>query len=374
MEKQGRRYDVDWLRVLAMLMIFFFHCARLFDNDGWQIKNNQLSFSMSVFVAVVAQWIMPLFFLLSAISSFYALSFRDSRQYIKERFNRLIIPLVFGIFIVIAPIQVWIERVSRGQFKGSFIEFYPHYFDGFYGFGGNFAWMGIHLWYLEMLFIFSLLTLPLFIFLKHKAENSRISGFASFFEKPGMIYLFSIPVFFIERIVNLQPEGIGKRDFGGWSLLTYLVFFIYGYVIALDDRFKQAIKKQRNLSFFLVIITTIIGFLLMNSGWHRSNVAFSLLRSFNSWFWLFAILGYGSKYLNFKNRILEYGNTAVLPFYILHQTVIVTIGFFIAGWNINIPLKYILLSTSSFIIIMAVYDFAVRRINVLRFLFGMKKI
>lgn len=189
-----------------------------------------------------------------------------------------------------------------------------------------------------------------------------------------MIYLFSIPVFFIERIVNLQPEGIGKRDFGGWSLLTYLVFFISGYVIALDDRFKQAIKKQRNLSFFLVIITTIIGFLLMNSGWPRSNVAFSLLRSFNSWFWLFAILGYGSKYLNFKNRILEYGNTAVLPFYILHQTVIVTIGFFIAGWNINIPLKYILLSTSSFIIIMAVYDFAVRRINVLRFLFGMKKI
>jgi hypothetical protein len=65
--------------------------------------------------------------------------------------------------------------VSHSQFAGSFIEFYPHYFDGFYAFGGNFAWMGLHSWYLEMLFIFSLITLPLFLYLRKEAMHGLIS-------------------------------------------------------------------------------------------------------------------------------------------------------------------------------------------------------
>ena len=78
---------------------------------------------------------MPLFFMLSAISASFSLNNRKKRQYIHERFKRLIIPLLFGSFIIIAPVQVWIERVNHGQFSGSFIEFYPFYFDGFYAFG-----------------------------------------------------------------------------------------------------------------------------------------------------------------------------------------------------------------------------------------------
>jgi fucose 4-O-acetylase-like acetyltransferase len=155
-----RRWDIDWLRVLATLAVFLFHCARFFDNEGWHVKNNQLDFGMSIFVAIVSQWLMPLYFILSGASAYYALKTRRSGVYVWERFTRLLVPLIFGILVLIPP-QVYIESVS-GQsetappFAGSFIEFYPHYFDGFYAFGGYFAWMGLHLWYLEVLFIFSL--------------------------------------------------------------------------------------------------------------------------------------------------------------------------------------------------------------------------
>jgi len=124
---------------------------------------------------------MPIFFLLSGEGSYFALSFRKSGQYITERLKRLVVPLLFGMFVIIAPLQVYLERVSRSQFVGSFIEFYPHYFDGFYAFGGNFAWMGIHLWFLEFLFIFSLLSLPLFFYLRKEARRQRISRVAAFF-------------------------------------------------------------------------------------------------------------------------------------------------------------------------------------------------
>ncbi|MBN1559016.1 acyltransferase family protein, partial [candidate division KSB1 bacterium] len=64
----SRRHDNDWLTVLAMLTIFFFHCARFFNFEDWHVKNNQLHAGLSLFIAVVGQWIMPLFFLLSGIS------------------------------------------------------------------------------------------------------------------------------------------------------------------------------------------------------------------------------------------------------------------------------------------------------------------
>ncbi|HEY9246357.1 MAG TPA: acyltransferase, partial [Candidatus Methanoperedens sp.] len=266
MDTIKRRYDIDWLRVLAMLMIFLFHNARFFNYDDWQVKNNQLDFGMSVFVEMVSQWIMPLFFILSAISAYYALDYRSNRQYVNERWKRLVIPLVFGIF-VLAPPQVYIERVSHSQFAGSFVQFFPHYFDGLYAFGGNFAWMGIHLWYLEILFIFSLLTLPLFRYLRKGTIRNCIHRIADSSKKPGIMFLFAIPIALMELLVNLQPEGIGIRGFGGWSLLTYLVFFILGYITASDLQFRISIERHRKVALLLGIISFISGFFFIIEGY-----------------------------------------------------------------------------------------------------------
>jgi glucans biosynthesis protein C len=140
----SRSYYLDWLRVLAMLTIFLYHNARFFNYEDWSVKNRQLDLGMSIFVRIVEQWIMPLFFVISAIAIYYSLKSRNNRQFLAERFKRLIIPLIFGIFILCPP-QVYIERITHAQFSGSFWQFLPHYFDGWYGFGGNFAWMGLHL-------------------------------------------------------------------------------------------------------------------------------------------------------------------------------------------------------------------------------------
>ena len=379
--KPERRYDIDWLRVLAMLSIFLFHCARFFNYDDWHVKNNQLDLGMSVFVSFVVLWIMPLFFLLSGEGSYFALSFRTSGKYITERFKRLVVPFLFGTFVVLIPLQVYIERVSHLQFVGSFIEFYPHYFDGFYALGGNFAWMGLHLWFLEFLFIFSLISLPLFLYLRNEAIKRRISRVAVFFKNPGAIFLLAVPLVIMELLVNLQPEGIGMRDFGGWSLVLYLIFFIYGYLIASDLNFKEAVERHRRIALVMGLITSI----LWITAWYYSDVlghnfpSYSLayiieaiFRPSSSWFLLVAILGFGSKYLSFNNRVLKYANEAVLPFYILHQTVIVTIGFYIASWNASVIVKYFILSTLSFAVIVSIYDLVIKRNNWLRFLFGMR--
>jgi len=374
--KDTRRYDNDWLTVGAMLVIFFFHCARFFNFEDWHVKNNQLDHGMTLFVAIVAQWIMPLFFMLSGASSYYSLQTRTAGRYIGNRFRRLVIPLICGTFILIVPVQVWIERVSHGQFNGSLIEFYPHYFEGFYAFGGNFAWMGLHLWYLEMLFVFTLLTCPLFLYFKKEKMQGLISGAAAICTKTGAILLFGIPLFLVEALVNLQPEGVGIREFGGWSPLSYLVIFVTGYLLASNPGYREAMERSRFAALSMGLLTTSLMFLFPVNTAPLGNLVSYILtifcRSFNSWFWLVAVLGFGSRYFNFNNEKLKYAREAVLPFYILHQTVIVTIGFYIADWQTGVMVKYLTLSSLSFVLIIAVYGLLISRFGALRFLFGMQ--
>lgn len=372
-----RRYDIDWLRFLAICAVFLFHCARFFDDGGWHVKNAQADFGMTVFVSVFAQWIMPVFFILSGISTYYSLSTKQQNGlYLWERFKRLMIPFIFGIFTMI-PLQVYYERVSHSQFIGTIFGFYPLYFDGFYAFGGNFAWMGLHLWYLLFLFIFTLLTFPLFAFLKKPGGQRLIVGVADFLAKPGAILLLFISVTVLD--FGLMPNSpMGIRDMGGWNLFTYLLLYIYGYIFAGDIRFKETIQSHRQAALISGIVTlAILYYWSVNigrphAGYNLSYLIFTAVRCLNSWCFLITLLGYGSKYLAFNNNLLKYVTQLILPFYILHQTVIITIGFYVVQWDASIAYKYMVISTSSLIVIMLFYEILIKRVNILRFLFGMK--
>jgi glucan biosynthesis protein C len=98
----------------------------------------------------------------------------------------------------------------------------------------------------------------------------------------------------------------------------------------------------------------------------------ALLVYFNMWFWIVALLGYGQKYLSFSNRLLRYASEAAYPFYILHQTIIILVGYYVVQWNIGVWPKFLIIGVAALIGTLLVYDLAVRRTNLTRFLFGMK--
>ena len=370
MNSKIRYYDIDWLRVLGMFMIFLFHNARFFNEEGWHVKNFELSFGMSVFVAILNHFIMPLFFVLSAIAIYYALKKRSNAQFMRERAIRLLIPLVVGMFTHII-LQVYIENITQGRFIGSFWGFLPEYFNGWYAFGGNFAWMGLHLWYLLMLFLFSGLMLP--VFQRISRSQNFTANLANIIAKPVGVYLVIIPLFLMELFVSFFPDSVGRRDFGGWSPLTYLIFFLIGYLLATDERYRPTIEKVRFISLILGLLTVVIAYILLaEMGLPGTNPVYLLVRVTIAWCWLLTFIGFAAHHLNFSNSFLKYANQAVLPFYILHQTVIVVLGYLIKDWQWVVFLKYLFLVGTSFVIIMLLYEFGVKRVKVLRFLFGMK--
>jgi len=370
-----RRFDLDWLRVLAILAIFVFHSTRLFDTDDWSIKNPTTYMALDVWKEFAMIWGMPLILVISSASVFYALNKVRVGTYIKGLFARLFLPLVVGIFTHVA-FQVYLEDLQKGSFSGSFWQFYPHYFDGMYGFGGNFAWMGLHLWYLEMLFIFSLLFLPLFLWLK-KTNTGRIvlQALGNFLAIPGAVFLLALPA--VVLIIKLDPATWGNPDLGGWSVLIYPFFFLSGFVIISNQQLQTRICQMRWLSLALgFVLSPVYLFLVFQTRYPAlsslTNAFVDPLRCLVAWSWLLAALGFGMQHLNFNSPLLKYANEAVLPFYILHQTVIVVLGYFVVQWAFPDLLKFLLILILSFFVIIGLYEFVVRRFNLMRFLFGMK--
>ena len=114
----SRVYFLDWLRVLSLVAVFFFHNARLFDEfSDWHIKNATTNFGASITVAYLSQWIMPFFFILAGASVYYAFRRRNAWQYTLNRTLRLLIPFIFGILVIVAP-QSYYEQLQRGYLLG----------------------------------------------------------------------------------------------------------------------------------------------------------------------------------------------------------------------------------------------------------------
>ena len=395
---QERRYEIDALRVIATILLIYFHTAMIFNIwSVFHLKDNELSLEAALFVSFLNIWHMPLFFFLAGISTYYALGFRTGEEYAKERVKRLLIPLIFGILIIVPP-QVYFERLawwsetrhSPINFNGTYLEFYPQFFIGIYP-NGNFSWH--HLWFMWYLFFISLIALPLFLRLRNENGKQKISDIASSFEKGRKIFLFSIPLL----IVNISLRWIFPEShdfiFDWAAILHFLLIFIFGFIIVADSRFEDSIARNKGLALFLgisiaIFTLTFDAVTYINStsnstttSYMSNNPAILIsvyivgtgLWSFCVWCWLIAFLGYGRKYLNKQNSFIKHFSELALPYYILHQTIIIIIGFYVVQWETSILVKYLVITTAALLITLIICEL-IKTNNITRFMFGMKVI
>ena len=367
------RYDLDWLRVLAILAVFVFHSGRFFDQMGWHVKSATVYAGVQAWTMFLSSWLMPMIFIISGASLFYAIGHGSAAGFVRDKGLRLFVPLVVGVFTHVA-IGVYLERITQHQFSGSFFAFYPHYFDGLYGFGGNFAWRGLHLWYLLVLFVFSLGLYRLLRLLKGPGR-AFLDALGNFLAAPGAIFILILPVAWLYAVVD--PRSFwGHNHFGGWPLPAYLLYLLYGFVIFSHERLRERIRQTRRLHLAGAVVAS--AFLLWRFGYAVPQKQFPALAYFGvfyvvgAWCWMLAFIGFGINSLTCGGPFLRRANEAVLPFYIMHQTVLLVLGYLILPCQIPDPVKWLLIAACSFALILGLYEFAVRRFNILRVLFGMR--
>jgi peptidoglycan/LPS O-acetylase OafA/YrhL len=367
-----RRHDIDWLRLMAVFLLFSYHTARIFDpHENFYIHSDPPSqWLYNIFIWAVGPWHMNLFFLLAGASTYFALRRRSGGQYVRERFKRLFIPFIFGVLVLIPP-QSYLGLLNHSGSSKSFFEWFPEFFtlkaddiDGY--FLGGHTWG--HLWFILHLFLYSLLAVSLFLYLNGTSGRRLIGRLAEAFTRPVTLFLFPVPLI----VANEFPEVAGGNP------LFYIIMFIYGYILMSDPRFTETIDRRRTLSLIMgPLIFAVILVLVWTEVWPSDlptwtdDLTDAYVESVVPWFVILALLAYGRRFLNFSNGFLRYFSAGAYALYILHQTIIVIIGYYVVQWDTGVLAKFALIVAGSFAAAVLVYDLVVKRTNFARFLFGM---
>ncbi|MBP1666283.1 MAG: hypothetical protein H6Q23_1143 [Bacteroidetes bacterium] len=367
--KQERQFYIDWLRILLIISVFLFHIGMIFNSWPWHIKNEQqFGGLLKQIMTFLHYWRMPLLFMLSGAGTFFALGKRTPGQYLSERFKRLFIPLAAGIFILV-PVQVYIEKIPQYT---SLTSYYPHMFEGIYP-DGNFSWH--HLWFIAYLFVVSLFISPFLNFLRSDRFKRFTHLIADIVTKPLALNIFIIPLLLSQILLRPFFESGTNALVNDWASMTYyIIFFLAGYILIPVTKITEAIRTQRFYYLSEVIIVTVGVFRFTNM--IKNEVLAEMLRDtlsiFLAWSCAITAIGFAKQFLNRDSVLRRLGNEAIYPFYLLHQPVIVVIGYFVIQWNIPAPLKAFIMVLSAFTTIVTLYWFVIRPFNPFRVIFGMK--
>jgi len=367
-QNKKRRYEIDWLRNFIIVLLIPFHTARIF--DYWEpnyVKSSELSWTLSWFIAIIGYWFMPLMFWLAGSSSWHALEFRTGFAYIKERISRLFIPLVFGLAFIVPP-QGFLAKLNDTTYDKNYLQFLSEYFSDFSDLSGYFgSFTPAHIWFILYLLVFSIIGLPLL--LKFKKESGRkvlinISQHLSFL----WIFVFGVMLL---TVTEALPSPGGKNPF------YFFFIFLVGYISAAEKGFDDGIDKLKSKALLSLLISLPLYLFLAvkylgSPDFSLESILIAFMRNIEVCLTIIVMLGYGKKYLSFSSKWLGYMNGAAFPIYIMHQTVLLIIGYFIIPINISISLKFLTITLLSFLSCFGIYELLIRRIRIISWLFGVK--
>jgi len=164
--------------------------------------------------------------------------------------------------------------------------------------------------------------------------------------------------------------------------LYWLSFLLTGFICINFPVLMDSLERNRRTSLLLAFLSIIaIYYIRWNNlepdhffhNWRDLYIyTYRALYPFTAWAWIFTAIGYGKRYLNKKHRIQDYINQAVYPFYILHQTVIVIVVFYVMKSPDSVLSKFLFSFIISFALVTCIYHLFIKPYAVTRFLFGMK--
>lgn len=371
-----RLYFIDWIRALAFLLLIFFHCCMPFVQFNWEIKNATSSDFLDRLIIFLHQWRLPILFFIAGIGANFSLTKRSLSRFYGERFVRLFIPLLFAMFFTI-PLQVYYEWLQKGIIKMSYLTFYPKVWELIPYPEGALTWS--HMWFVVYLFVFTILLLPIFALFKFNFIQQLKLKADGLFKSPLALIL---PIFLFASIYfyfyNDWPEQGSLLD--DWFVFNFSIsLFLLGYLLGDLPSFFTTAERYRSNFLITALMAAALQYIFFweHLEWRKLTSStdiyqYGFINSVMIWCLIVAILGYAKKYLSFNHPVLVYLNEAVFPFYIIHQTIIVAIGYYITKLDWPIILKLVVLIILTSLAMFTIYQYLIRKFKLTRFLLGMK--
>jgi hypothetical protein len=390
---RGRLAYLDWLRFFVVLSLAPFHAAISFTGMGsvyvydTPVRDVLLAGGTPVnlgpaalmyFTVFLDNGFMHLLFFVAGISAVFSLCKRSGAQYLGERCNRLLLPLLLGTLLVV-PIQTWYGALSFRRFSGSFFAYLPVFFTNDFNWG--------QLWFLAYLFVFSALALPLFRSIQEKGAESRILSAARALaaaKGPAAPLLFLLPALWTGLLEAVfRPGWPGSLNLvNDWAVFSVsFSFFLAGYIAGSDPNLLNAIEKHRlaalvlGLAAFLARMT-IYRVVAVPGGYNAANIAAQAFRGVAAYGLVLAAIGYAQHSLNpparWLNRLLPVARDLSFPLYILHYAPLSAATYLLLNSGLSIWARWALAVAASWGFV-ALFTFLARYVPLLRDFFSIRR-
>lgn len=349
-----RKYYIDNLRNLIIFLLFPVHTFMIWNDFGskfyiWDTENRLLS----TLIVSVNPWFMPILFTFAGISARHAMKRRTTKEHIQERINKLLLPFICGI-ILLVPIQTLYARKFFFHYNGGFFNnlkyFFTHITD-MSGYDGAFT--PGHLWFILFLFVISMFSLLFIHFLPYEKVENKISKI-----NIGTLVALFIPICIMYYIGN----------FGGFSFGRSFALYLIGFYVLSNDNVVLILEKN--------IIWLTITFLVAEIGlvitYYQMNYYGDLLVHFVMWMGILVLMIAGKRFLNNNTAFTKYFNGASFPIYIFHQSVLIVLAYYVLKFVDSLFLRIIVIIPGSFLLSLLCYEI-IRRFPYIRKMFGIKQ-
>ena len=343
-----RRYDIDWLRVIAIGLLLIYHIAIVF--QPWAmfigfIRSEEPLQNLWKPMTMLNIWRIPFLFYVSGMGLYFAMKKRNYRQLLFERTRRILIPFIFG-FAAIAPLHIFIFQ----KYYHLPLSYYPH---------------AGHLWFLGNIFVYVLLLTPFFVYLMKKEDGKLRKGLSVFMSNPFGPLVISL--FFVLEALVVKPQLFTLYAETWHGFFLGMLAFFFGFLFVYSGHlFWQTVSKWSWLYFGLASVLFTIRFFVFET----NSPGYLMAIESNSW--IFGVFGLGYKYLNRPSNMLSYLSQAAYPVYITHMFALFAGAFLILPLEIPASLKFVGITAFTFAICFLIYEFIIRRIGFLKPLFGLR--
>lgn len=343
----NRRYDIDWIRVIAIGLLLIYHVAIGFQPWGMMIAfitNDESWTSLWIPMSMLNVWRIPLLFFVSGMGVYFSLQNRNWKQLITERAGRILVPFLFG-FVAIVPIH-WII------------------WQYFYKYPISYVPSPGHLWFLANIFIYVIVFAPLFFYLKRNESSRVVCVIKKLFSNPA-IFILIIAAFVLEAII-LKPFPYEMYAMTWHGFFLGLLAFFFGFCFVLSGSgFWNMISRYRWIFLLLAVALFVVRLLYFK----MSTPVYLLVTE--SQCWIVSVLAFGHKYLNRPGKALTYLSQAAYPVYILHMIFLYAGSLLIFPLTLDVRIKFILVLLITICGCFAAYE-VIRRIRWVRPLLGLK--
>ncbi len=343
-----RRYDIDWLRVIAIGLLLIYHIAIVF--QPWAmflafIRSENLSTELWQPMTLLNVWRIPILFYVSGMGLFFAMRKRNWLQLIGERTKRILVPFLFGM-VAITPLHMFVFQ----KYYNMTLQYFPH--------------MG-HLWFLGNIFTYVVVLLPVFLWLQ-KYDNSKLKQVAQkLMTYPMTPFIVNIPFIVEALLLKPTPFAMYAETWHGF-FLGLLCFFFGFFFMHVGQSFWKNVLNWRWLYLGIAAILFTIRFTVF------ATEAPGYLMVVESNSWIFAVFGFCHKYLNKPSTLLSYLSTAAYPIYIIHMLVLYSVSAFILPLQLPVYLSFPLIIIGTFTGCYVIYELIIRRIRILHPFFGLR--